>query len=122
MTYATAFAATPRTSICETASPGRAPAGPAEVYRATRASRAVLARRSCEAFEELRVRALRSSVDAGDRVVAVTRPRRRDGPAACRIEVELTAGARATLRDGKVVRSRHVLDEAEALEAAGLSE
>ena len=58
-------------------------------------------------------------IDAGDRVVLLTRHRGRTKHG---MDVEMPVAYVVTFRDAKVVHSRPYMDPAQALEAAGLSE
>ena len=62
----------------------------------------------------------RSSIDAGDQVVAVIHEREVGRASGARVEASHLAVW--TLADGKVVRLQTFLDRQEALEAVGLSE
>jgi uncharacterized protein len=72
-----------------------------------------------EPWEEYRIEP-KQFIDAGDQVVVLTREfgRRKDTG----YEVEQRVGTVWTFRDGEAVRLEYFLDQAEALEAAGLKE
>ena len=78
-----------------------------------------LAGRWYEPWEEYRIEP-EEFIDAGDQVVVLTREfgRRKDTG----YEVEQRIGTVFTFRDGEAVRVEFFLDQAEALEAAGLTE
>ena len=59
-------------------------------------------------------------IDAGDRIVSMSRQHGRGASSGVVAELELAQVA--TLRDGQIVRIDNYLDRAKALEAAGLSE
>jgi ketosteroid isomerase-like protein len=70
-------------------------------------------------FEEWEIK-LEEVIDAGDRVVGMSRQHGRGASSGVAAELELAQVA--TLRDGQVVRIDNYLDRAKALKAAGLSE
>ena len=70
-------------------------------------------------FDEWAVE-LEEVIDAGDRVISMSRQHGRGASSGAVAELELAQVA--TLRDGQVVRIDNYLDRAKALEAAGLSE
>src|SRR5262245_47377329 len=70
-------------------------------------------------FDEWEV-VLEEVIDAGDRVVGMSRQHGRGASSGAVAEQEVAQIA--TLRDGQIVRVVTYLDRAEALEAAGLSE
>jgi uncharacterized protein len=70
-------------------------------------------------FEEWEVK-LEEVIDAGDRVIGMSRQHGRGASSGAMAELELAQVS--TLRDGQIVRIDNYLDRAKALEAAGLRE
>jgi ketosteroid isomerase-like protein len=71
-----------------------------------------------DTLEDLKAEPLEDLIEAGDKVVSITRNRgRMKGSDA---EVEMTLAIVFEVRDGKIVAGREYATKAEALEAAGL--